>query len=136
VVRLPTGTAHSLDNRSFPIPVMGKTGTTSDFRDALFVGSTYGPNGITVAVRIGFDDNRPLGQKETGGRLALPIFRAVMLRVYGDHLAGPVPKFPRKVEEGIDAYLARRAVLEAQDEATPPGPNGGGMVLWRATYSR
>jgi membrane carboxypeptidase/penicillin-binding protein len=46
---------------------MGKTGTTSDFRDALFVGSTYGPGGITVAVRIGFDDNRALGKKETGG---------------------------------------------------------------------
>ena len=41
-------------------------------RDALFVGSTYGPEGITVAVRIGFDDNRSLGPKETGGRLALP----------------------------------------------------------------
>ena len=67
VVRLPSGTAHTLDGRDFPIPVMGKTGTTSDFRDALFVGSTYGPQGITVAVRIGFDDNRALGEKETGG---------------------------------------------------------------------
>ena len=72
VVRLPGGTAHALDGREFPIPVMGKTGTTNDFRDALFVGSTYGPQGITVAVRIGFDDNRELGDKETGGRAALP----------------------------------------------------------------
>jgi membrane peptidoglycan carboxypeptidase len=61
VVRLPTGTAHALDSSSFPIPVMGKTGTTNEFRDALFVGSTYGPAGITIAVRIGFDDNRSLG---------------------------------------------------------------------------
>ena len=99
VVRLPGGTAHSLSARSFPIPVMGKTGTTSDFRDALFVGSTYGPQGITVAVRIGFDDNRPLGERETGGRLALPIFRAVMLRVYKDDLVGPVPKFPREIRK-------------------------------------
>ena len=82
MVRLPEGTAHALDGRDFPIPVMGKTGTTSDFRDALFVGSTYGPHGITVAVRIGFDDNRALGDKETGGRAALPIFREIMLRVY------------------------------------------------------
>jgi membrane carboxypeptidase/penicillin-binding protein len=82
VVRLPGGTAHGLDNRSFPIAVMGKTGTTNEFRDALFVGSTYGPQGITVAVRIGFDDDRPLGAKETGGRTALPIFREIMLRVY------------------------------------------------------
>jgi len=108
VVRLPEGTAHVLDGRDFPIPVMGKTGTTSDFRDALFVGSTYGPRGITVAVRIGFDDNRALGEKETGGRTALPIFREIMLRVYAHQLVGPVPEFPRAIEDGIDQYLARR----------------------------
>jgi penicillin-binding protein 1A len=106
VVRLPDGTAHSLDRGDFPIPVMGKTGTTSNFRDALFVGSTYGPQGITVAVRIGFDDNRELGEKETGGRVALPVFREIMLRIYKAKLVGPAPKFPRGIEEGIDKYLA------------------------------
>ena len=74
-VCLPTGTAHALDSSAFPIAVMGKTGTTSDFRDALFVGSTYGPEGITIAIRIGFDDNRSLGPRETGGRVALPVFK-------------------------------------------------------------
>jgi penicillin-binding protein 1A len=59
----------------FPIAVMGKTGTTNEFRDALFVGSSYGPAGITIAVRIGFDDNRSLGAGETGGRVALPVFK-------------------------------------------------------------
>jgi penicillin-binding protein 1A len=108
VVRLPAGTAHALDSHDFPVPVMGKTGTTSDFRDALFVGSTYGPQGITVAVRVGFDDNRTLGEKETGGRTALPIFREIMLRVYERQLAGPVPEFPREIEDGIDRYLARQ----------------------------
>ena len=116
VVRLPDGTAHSLDTRDFPIPVMGKTGTTSDFRDALFVGSTYGPQGITVAVRIGFDDNRALGEKETGGRTALPVFREIMLRVYKDQLVGPVPQFPRDIEERIDGYLARQAELATGEE--------------------
>jgi penicillin-binding protein 1A len=111
VVRLPEGTAHSLNGRDFPIPVMGKTGTTSEFRDALFVGSTYGAQGITVAVRIGFDDNRELGDKETGGRAALPIFREIMLRVYQHQLAGPVPEFPYEIERRIDEYLARRAEL-------------------------
>jgi penicillin-binding protein 1A len=109
VIRLPEGTAHALDGRDFPIPVMGKTGTTSEFRDALFVGSTYGPHGITVAVRVGFDDNRALGEKETGGRTALPIFREIMLRVYEQQLVGPVPEFPREIEHGIDQYLARQA---------------------------
>jgi penicillin-binding protein 1A len=120
VVRLPDGTAHSLDGRDFPVPVMGKTGTTSDFRDALFVGSTYGTQGITVAVRIGFDDNRTLGEKETGGRTALPIFREIMLRVYQDKLVGPAPPFPREIEEGIGGYLATQAVLEVERDTAPP----------------
>ncbi len=113
VVRLPGGTARALSGRRFPIPVMGKTGTTSEFRDALFVGSTYGPQGITVAVRIGFDDNRTLGDKETGGRTALPIFREIMLRVYEDALAGAVPRFPRDMEGRLDTYLALAAAPRA-----------------------
>ena len=105
VVRLPGGTAHALDSGRFPIAVMGKTGTTNEFRDALFVGSTYGSGGITVAVRIGFDDNRSLGARETGARVALPIFREVMLRVYQDGLAGPAPGFPPALEARITVYL-------------------------------
>jgi penicillin-binding protein 1A len=110
VVRIPTGTAHALDSRRFPIAVMGKTGTTSEFRDALFVGSTYGADGITVGVRIGFDDNRSLGPRETGGRVALPVFQELMLNVYRDKIAGPVPPFPAQMEQRITQYLQ-------QDEA-------------------
>jgi penicillin-binding protein 1A len=105
VVRIPTGTAHALDSRAFPIAVMGKTGTTNDFKDALFVGSTYGAGGVTVAVRIGFDDGQSLGSKETGGRVALPVFQEVMLRMYRDQLAGPVPSFPPQMEQRITRYL-------------------------------
>jgi penicillin-binding protein 1A len=105
VVRIPTGTAHALDSRGFPIAVMGKTGTTNEFRDALFVGSTYGVGGITVAIRIGFDDNRSLGGNETGGRVALPVFRELMLRVYRDEIAGPLPTFPARMEQRITHYL-------------------------------
>jgi penicillin-binding protein 1A len=105
VVRLPTGTAHALASSGFPIAVMGKTGTTNDFRDALFVGSTYGPAGITIAVRIGFDDNRSLGAGETGGRVALPVFKEIALRVYAEKLAGPVPQFPGEMEQNISDYL-------------------------------
>jgi membrane carboxypeptidase/penicillin-binding protein len=114
VVRIPSGTAHALDARTFPIPVMGKTGTTNDYRDALFVGSTYGRDGITVAVRIGFDDNHSLGGMETGGRTALPVFREIILRVYQEKLVGPAPQFPAEMEENIDAYL--RGDLPLNDE--------------------
>ena len=116
VIRLAGGTAHALSGSAFPIPVMGKTGTTSEYRDALFVGSTYGLQGITVAVRIGFDDNRSLGPRETGGRTALPIFREIMLRVYDDALVGTVPQFPPEMESRIDAY---RAVSAGPAMASP-----------------
>lgn len=99
---------------------MGKTGTTSEFRDALFVGSTYGPQGITVAVRIGFDDNRTLGEKETGGRAALPIFREIMLRIYKDCLAGPTPQFPQEIEDRIDGYLSMLQMQTALPVEPPP----------------
>jgi penicillin-binding protein 1A len=107
VVRLPSGTASALNSSTFPLAIMGKTGTTNDFRDALFVGSTYGVDGITVAVRVGFDDNRSLGSRETGGRVALPVFRDVMLGIYRDELAGAAPAFPDAMERGITRYLLR-----------------------------
>jgi penicillin-binding protein 1A len=105
VVRIPTGTAHALDSSAFPIDVMGKTGTTNEFRDALFVGSTYGDEGITVADRIGFDDNRSLGAKETGARVALPVFQELMLRVYQEGIVGAAPPFPNQMEQHITRYL-------------------------------
>lgn len=114
VVRIPTGTAHALDSRAFPVAVMGKTGTTNEFRDALFVGSTYGADGITVAVRIGFDDNRSLGPKETGGRVALPVFQELMVRVYHDGIVGPVPAFPDQMEQRITRYLQGDAPAVAE----------------------
>ncbi|WP_159710981.1 transglycosylase domain-containing protein [Geminicoccus flavidas] len=51
----------------------GKTGTSSDFRDAWFVGGTG--NGTIVAVWVGNDDRTPMGG-ETGGGLPARIFRA------------------------------------------------------------
>jgi penicillin-binding protein 1A len=126
VVRLPGGTAHALDSHAFPLAVMGKTGTTNGFRDALFVGSTYGPKGITVAVRIGFDDNRSLGAKETGGRVALPVFREIVLSAYRDNLVGPAPAFPAEMEQRIDAYL--------EGAALPPALET--LPLWLQTQRR
>ncbi|HWY44290.1 MAG TPA: penicillin-binding transpeptidase domain-containing protein, partial [Candidatus Sulfotelmatobacter sp.] len=122
VVRIPSGTAHALDARTFPIPVMGKTGTTNNYRDALFLGSTYGPNGITVAVRIGFDDNRSLGGMETGGKTALPVFREIVLKVYQGKLVGPTPRFPAEMEDNINAYL--RGELPPIDAAELLSPLG------------
>jgi penicillin-binding protein 1A len=131
VVRMPTGTAHALDSRGFPIAVMGKTGTTNEFRDALFVGSTYGPEGITVAVRIGFDDNRSLGSGETGGRLALPLFKQVVLRAYSEKRVGPVPRFPAEMEQHIDVFL-KNDVMDTTaitDMIASPAKQSGNLRL-------
>jgi hypothetical protein len=40
--------------------------------------------------------------------------------VYQQHLVGPVPQFPREIEERIDRYLRRYAALEAERDMSPP----------------
>jgi penicillin-binding protein 1A len=52
-------------------PVAGKTGTSSDYSDAWFIGFT--PS-LLAGVWVGFDDKTSLGKKETGARAALPIW--------------------------------------------------------------
>lgn len=52
-------------------PIAGKTGTSSDYSDAWFIG--YTPSLLT-GVWVGFDDKTSLGKNETGSRAALPIW--------------------------------------------------------------
>jgi penicillin-binding protein 1A len=56
-------------------PLGGKTGTTSDYTDAWFLG--FSPS-VTCGVWVGFDSRQSLGEKETGARAALPIWMAWM----------------------------------------------------------
>jgi penicillin-binding protein 1A len=67
VIRHGTGAAAAQLNH----PLGGKTGTTSDYTDAWFLG--FSPS-ITCGVWVGFDSNQSLGEKETGARAALPIW--------------------------------------------------------------
>lgn len=55
-------------------PAAGKTGTTSDYRDAWFIG--YTPD-LVAGVWVGNDDNLPM-KKVTGGTLPAPIWREFM----------------------------------------------------------
>ncbi len=57
--------------RALGRPVGGKTGTTDNYRDALFIG--FSPD-IAVGVWVGLDTPQPLGHHETGARAALPIW--------------------------------------------------------------
>ena len=54
----------------------GKTGTTSDHRDAWFVGYT---SDVVIGVWVGFDDERSL--RLTGSQAALPIWMDLARRV-------------------------------------------------------
>ena len=56
-------------------PVAGKTGTSSDYSDAWFIG--YTPS-LLAGVWVGFDDKTSLGKNETGARAALPIWISFM----------------------------------------------------------
>lgn len=67
------GTARSLANIGFD--VAGKTGSTNNFNDAWFIGFT---KDLVVGVFVGFPQLRTLGEGETGGRVATPIFRNFM----------------------------------------------------------
>jgi penicillin-binding protein 1A len=56
-------------------PIGGKTGTTSDFTDAWFLG--FSPS-VTCGVWVGYDTRQSLGDKETGAKAALPIWMDFM----------------------------------------------------------
>ncbi len=73
-------------------PNFGKTGTTQDNRDALFVGyAGKGEEMLVVGVWIGNDDNSPL-DGVTGGGLPAQIWRDFMRTALGeDEAPAPVP---------------------------------------------
>jgi penicillin-binding protein 1A len=81
----------------------GKTGTTNDYVDAWFCG--YQPSLVGVAW-IGFDQPKRLGNGETGGSAALPIWIGYMAKALKD-----VPEMPRETPAGM-------ARVESRDPAT------------------
>ncbi len=106
VTRSGTGAAAAQLNH----PVGGKTGTTSDYTDAWFLG--FSPS-VTCGVWIGFDSRQSLGEKETGAKAALPVWMTFMRAA----IAGkPDEQFPGDDQSG-------QPLLEAK--ATPQSPSPG-----------
>ncbi len=112
--------------KSLKRPVAGKTGTTDQFLDAWFIG--YTPELIT-GVWVGFDEERSLGENETGARAASPIWVTFMSKILKEKL---IKDFP--VPEGIEFMkidsktgqmsLGKGAILECFKEGTGPSPKG------------
>ncbi len=77
-------------------PNFGKTGTTQDNRDALFVGYA---EGLVVGVWIGNDDNSPL-QGISGGGLPARIWRDFMRQALGAPAAPSAPRATPRPDPG------------------------------------
>ncbi len=96
-------------------PLAGKTGTTNDDVDAWFIG--FSPD-LVAGVYVGFDQPRSLGYKETGSRVAAPIFKMFM----AEALKG-APAIPFRIPPGI------RLVRIDGDTGLLPGPNTRRVIL-------
>ena len=116
VVRRGTGRrAMSLGRKD----LAGKTGTTNDQRDAWFCGFNAK---LVTTVWVGFDRVQPLGNGETGGRAALPIWADYMEKALQGLPKSTLPQPPGLVTVRIDSKTGLRL---------PSGQGGGLFELFR-----
>ncbi len=115
------GTGAGTRARGFTAPAGGKTGTTSNYRDAWFVGFT--PNLLALAW-VGFDDNAEM--KMSGGRAALPIWTHFMKQAAAEE-SGKFPSPPGvilvkidPVTGGLVSNSCPGGIFEAFIEGTEP----------------
>jgi len=112
--------------RAIGKPLAGKTGTTSNYVDAWFIGFS---SNLVVGVWIGFDKPRTLGRGETGTSAAAPVFGAFMREALGKE-----PAVPFRVPPGMSFLRIGRTsgepaaagdadvILEAFKPGTEPRP--------------
>jgi penicillin-binding protein 1A len=89
----------------------GKTGTSSDHRDAWFVGFT---DELVVGVWVGNDDGRPM-RGVTGGGLPALMFREFVLRAQGDAPFRPAPPPEKPSPDEIPVAVVRDAIGDLID---------------------
>jgi penicillin-binding protein 1A len=100
----------------------GKTGTTSDYKDAWFIGYT---GGFVTAVWVGKDDNTPM-KKVTGGGAPAGIWHdymtAALPRLKVQPIpGGDIPPPPPEVPDGIGAIIdGVHDLLQGDREAPIP----------------
>ncbi|HEU5361039.1 MAG TPA: PBP1A family penicillin-binding protein [Candidatus Deferrimicrobiaceae bacterium] len=97
----------------------GKTGTTNENTDAWFLG--FSPD-LVAGVWIGFDNPRPLGDRESAAVVALPIWSRFMGRV--------LPLYPNRDFPVPPGITFARVDPEA-GKALPPGSSGGVLLPFR-----
>jgi penicillin-binding protein 1A len=96
-------------------PIAGKTGTTSDWRDAWFVGFT--PN-LAAGVYVGYDDHTSLGRGQQAAVVAAPLFRDYMIAALKD---APATEF--RIPPGL------QMVRVNPESGMPAGPGEGAIYM-------
>jgi penicillin-binding protein 1A len=105
-------------------PIAGKTGTTTDWQDAWFVGFT--PD-LAAGVFVGYDDPVSLGNGEQAAVVAAPIFRDFMIAALKDASATEfrtppgLRMFRVSTTTGLPASGGEQAIWEAYRPGTEPG---------------
>jgi penicillin-binding protein 1A len=97
-------------------PLAGKTGTTTDFKDAWFEG--FSPD-LSAGVYVGYDDPQTLGRGEQAAVVAAPIFRDFMMAALKD-----APATPFRIPPGIRLYRV--------DPSTGVAATGDAPAIWEA----
>jgi penicillin-binding protein 1A len=97
-------------------PIAGKTGTTSDWRDAWFIGFT--PN-LAAGVYIGFDNHDSLGRGEQAAVVAAPVFRDYMIAALKD---APATEF--RIPPGLQMIRVSPDTMQPTE--------GGEAAIWAA----
>ncbi len=102
-------------------PTGGKTGTSANYRDVWFLGTT---TDLLCGVWIGRDDSTPIGDEVTGGMVSVPIWLEFMKAA---HPSTPVTDFA--VPPGVT--FAR--VDESSGNPTGPSPDAVWVPFARGT---
>jgi len=115
------GTARSISHLSSYVG--GKTGTSDDENDAWFVGFT---NDVTVGVWVGYDNaegkRRTLGNSQSGGRVAVPIFAQIVEATWASY-ARKTPLY-QPSPEAKKELVAMQIDLNSGTPLNGPGPEG------------
>ena len=111
----------------------GKTGTTSDYADAWFVGFT--PD-LVASVWVGYDNHvirmrSSNGRGQSGSSIALPIWNSFMRRVYADANSSMAPEFPGPEPDEVEEVIICKITGQLANAAC--AENSRSELFWKGT---
>ncbi len=129
-----TGTAAGVRGLGFKLPAAGKTGTTSDFNDAWFLG--YTPKLVT-GVWIGFDQPHTILPNGFAADVAVPVWTNFMKRATRNDAADWIAR-PTEISSATICRLSGKlatAGCESGDTATG-GPDDNHSMVYTEYFVR